>query len=66
METTKSTETFTFVGYARNGRALVENQEGQRWFACWHEEWNGNVDDPDYAYCGLPNGHGGRHGNFEI
>jgi len=28
---------------------------------CGHETWNGNPDDPDYAYCDLPPHHAGDH-----
>lgn len=33
---------------------------------CGHEAFNGNVDDPDYAYCGLTPAHAGDHGKWEV
>lgn len=28
---------------------------------CNHEIFDGNVDDPSYAFCYLPHGHAGEH-----
>lgn len=28
---------------------------------CNHEVWDGNVDDPSYAYCDLRAAHAGEH-----
>ena len=28
---------------------------------CRHELWDGNVDDPSYAYCDMPSSHAGPH-----
>ena len=28
---------------------------------CDHETWDGNVDDPSFAYCDLPANHAGPH-----
>lgn len=35
-------------------------------YACGHEVFNGNFDDPEYAYCGRRPGHTGSHGNWQI
>ena len=35
-------------------------------YACGHEIFNGNADDPEYAYCGLRPGHAGAHGSWQI
>ncbi len=32
---------------------------------CGFEVWDGNRDDPSYAYCGHPAGHGGDHGRWQ-
>lgn len=29
--------------------------------SCNHEAWDGNVDDPSYAYCALSSAHAGDH-----
>lgn len=31
---------------------------------CSAELWDGNPDDPSYAYCGRPAGHAGAHGDW--
>lgn len=31
---------------------------------CHFEVSDGNVDDPSYAYCGLPHAHAGDHGEW--
>lgn len=28
---------------------------------CSHEVWDGNQDDPSFAYCDLPRAHAGDH-----
>lgn len=32
---------------------------------CGAETSDGNRDDPSYAYCGLPPGHAGDHGEWQ-
>jgi len=32
--------------------------------SCGHEIFDGSAD-PSYAYCGLPDNHGGEHGNWQ-
>ena len=32
---------------------------------CGAEVTDGNRDDPSYAYCGMPAGHAGPHGNWQ-
>jgi hypothetical protein len=32
---------------------------------CDFEISDGCQDDPSYAYCGFPVGHGGEHGNWQ-
>lgn len=33
---------------------------------CNHETWDGNADDPTYAYCGLASAHAGVHGDWQV
>lgn len=33
---------------------------------CPASTWDGNADDPSYAYCGRPLGHAGDHGSWEL
>jgi hypothetical protein len=33
---------------------------------CHFEAFDGNADDPSYAYCGRPNAHGGEHGDWVL
>jgi hypothetical protein len=32
---------------------------------CSFEIFDGNVDDPSYAYCGHTHAHAGDHGNWQ-
>lgn len=34
--------------------------------ACGFEAFDGNTDDPSYAYCGHPAGHAGEHGDYQF
>lgn len=52
---------------ARNGTVcptclIAAHQSGPR---CDFEIWDGNSDDPSYAYCGHPAGHAGDHGEWK-
>lgn len=33
---------------------------------CNYSTSDGNIDDPSYAYCGLPHNHAGEHGEWVI
>jgi hypothetical protein len=33
---------------------------------CDYEISDGNRDDPNYAYCSLPAGHAGEHGDWRF
>lgn len=43
----------------------IANVVDARTSECGHEIFDGNDDDPRYAYCGHPVGHAGPHGNWE-